>query len=122
MRKFLIVACVVALCGFGIAFGVAEDKQKPIGIPVTVSGTTNASGLFTYNFPNAYVVAPNVQASIANQANTNMQIRVQSVTASSVTLHVYQRSAVTLLGVEVLLAATTNVSGAQVDLLLTQKI
>lgn len=122
MRKFLIVACVVALCGFGIAFGVGNKENKPIGIPVTVSGTTNASGLFTYTFPNPYLVAPNVQASIANQANTNMQIRVQSVTASSVTLHVYQRSAVTLLGVEVLLAATTNVSGAQIDLLLTQKI
>lgn len=85
------------------------------------SGTTDASGNYTVTFATSYPVAPNIQASISNQSTTNQTIRVSSVTTTGFTVNVYQRSAVTLLGIEVLLAATTNVSGATVDVLVTQK-
>lgn len=92
-----------------------------IKVPVTYSGTTNASGNYTVTFPVAYSTPPNIQASITNQGNTNQFIRVSSVSTTGFTVNVFQRSAVTLLSVEVLLAATTNVSGANVDVLVTQK-
>lgn len=86
------------------------------------TGTTDASGNYTFTFPSAFSVAPNVQASIANQGtNTNQFVKVVSTTTTSVTINVFQRNAVTLLGIEVLLAATANVSGATVDLLITEK-
>jgi hypothetical protein len=87
----------------------------------TFTGTSNASGVYTVTFSTPYATAPNVQASITNQSATNQFIRVSSVTTTGCTINVYARSAVTLLGLEVLLAATTNVSGAQVALLITEQ-
>lgn len=85
------------------------------------SGTTDASGNYTVTFGSAYSVAPNIQASITNQSNTNQQIRVVSVSTTGFTINVYQRNAVTLLTIEVLLAAVVNVNGATVDILVTEK-
>jgi len=85
------------------------------------SGTTDSSGNYTVTFSPAFSVAPNVQASITNQSATNQMIRVSSVSTTGCTINVFQRSAVTLLSIEVLLAATTNVSGAAIDLLITEK-
>lgn len=124
-----ILFAVLAVCLFGGLFAAFTNKKEyksnpvgnPVGIPVTISGTTNASGNFTYTFPNPYPVAPNIQASITNQGSTNQFIRVSNVSTTGFTVNVFQRSAVTLLSVEVLLAATTNVSGASVDVLVTQK-
>lgn len=83
-------------------------------------GTTDASGNYTVTFSTAFSSSPNIQASINNQSNTSQFIRVSNVTTTGFTINVYQRSAVTLLGIEVLLAATTNVSGASVDVLVTE--
>lgn len=85
------------------------------------SGTTNGSGVYSASFSAAFSVAPNIQASITNQSTTNQFIRVSSVSTTAFTINVFQRSAVTILGIEVLLAATTNVSGATVDVLVTEK-
>lgn len=88
---------------------------------IPYSGTTDASGNYTVTFSPSFSVAPNIQASINNQSSTNQFIRVSSVSTTGFTINVFQRSAVTLLGIEVLLAATTNVSGAAVDVLVTEK-
>lgn len=85
------------------------------------SGTTNGSGNYTVTFSTPYSVAPNIQASISNQSAVNQSIRVSSVSTTGFTVNVYQRNSVTLLSVEVLLAATVNVSGATVDVLVTEK-
>lgn len=88
----------------------------------TYSGTTNASGNYTITFGTAFSTAPNIQASITNQGvNTNQFIKVVSVSTTGFTINVFQRSAVTLLGIEVLLAATTNVPSIPVDVLVTEK-
>lgn len=89
--------------------------------PVSYSGTTNSSGEYTITFPTPYSVAPNIQATIPNQSATNYFIRVSSVSTTGCTIHVYQRSTVTILGAEVLLATTTNVSGVNIDVLVTKK-
>lgn len=87
----------------------------------TYSGTTDASGNYTVTFSTAYSTTPNVQASITNQSSGNQFIRVSNVTTTGFTINVFQRNAVTLLGLEVLLAATANVSGALVDVLISEK-
>lgn len=87
----------------------------------TYSGTTIADGSYTITFSSAFPVAPSIQASITNQASTNQFIRVTSVSTTGCVINVFQRSAVTLLGIEVLLAATTNVSGATIDVLAISK-
>lgn len=97
-------------------FVIANNKRIE-----TYSGTTNASGIYTVTFAEPYDVAPSVHASITNQSSTNWSVRVTSVTTTGFTVHTYQRSAVTLLAVEVLLAATTNVSGVTVDVLVVEK-
>lgn len=120
MKNKGLIYGILGVFTFCIIF-FSYNSSEPIGIPVTVSGTTNASGVFTYTFPNAYLTPPNVQASVTNQTNPNQQLRVSSVTTTGFTVNVYQRNAVTLLGIEVLLSATTPVSGATIDCLVTQK-
>lgn len=88
---------------------------------ISYSGTTNSSGEYTITFPTPYSIEPNIQISIPNQSVTNYFTRVSSVSTTGCTIHVYQRSTVTILGAEVLLATTTNVSGINVDVLVTQK-
>lgn len=85
----------------------------------TYSGTTNASGVYTQTFPVAYSVAPNIQANIVGGANN--QVVTMTVTTTGFTCTVVQRSAVTVLGLEVLLAGTTPVNAAKVDVLITEK-
>lgn len=89
----------------------------------TYSGTTNASGNFTVTFGTAYAVAPNIQASISNQSNAQQQIRVSSVSTTGFTVNVSQRNTafLSLLGLDILTSGTTNVSGATVDCLATEK-
>lgn len=103
----------------GVSATLGSNPVFNVKSVATYSGTTNVSGNYTVTFPTAYAVAPNVQASIPNQSSTNQFIRVSSVTTTGFTVNVYQRSAVTLLAVEVLLAATTNVSGANVQAIVT---
>jgi hypothetical protein len=83
-------------------------------------GTTNASGNYTATFSPTFSVPPNIQANIVNQASTNQFIKITSIDVNGFTVNVFQRGSVTLLGVEVLLAATTNVSGATVHVLVSE--
>lgn len=78
----------------------------------TYTGTTDANGLFTVTYPTAFAARPSVQPE--PPANANQTWVVVSSTATGFSLRLVQRAAVTLLSVEVLLAATTNVSGASV--------
>lgn len=89
----------------------------------TYSGTTNASGNYTVTFSVAYAVAPNIQASISNQSNVQYQIRVSAVSTTGFTINVNQRNTafLSLLGLDILTAGVTNISGAVVDVLVTEK-
>lgn len=85
----------------------------------TYSGTTNGSGVYSVTFGTSYSVAPNIQANIVGGSSN--QVITMTVSTTGFTCTVVQRNSVTLLATEVLLANTTNVSGANVDVLITEK-
>ena len=127
MRNFIkgtgnMIMLAAFLTGMGIMLSVLFAASNPVvGLPITRSGVTDATGTYSFTFQNPYPSPPNVQASITNQASPNQSIRVTSVTASGYTINVYQRNVVTLLGAEVLLGAVVPVQGATVDVLVTAK-
>lgn len=86
----------------------------------TLQGTTNASGVYQVTFANTYTVAPHVNPVLVNGTAAQV-ITISNLTATGCTLTVVQRSSVTLLSIEVLLAATTPVSGATVAVLVVPK-
>lgn len=71
----------------------------------TYSGTTNGSGVYTVTFPVAYSIAPNIQANVVNQSNTNQFIRISSITTNGFTVNV----------------SGTDVTDVEVDVLITEK-
>lgn len=81
----------------------------------TYSGTTDASGNYTVTFGVAYSVAPNIQSLIVG-GTTEQGISGVTISTTGFTIHVYQRSY--LLG---LAQNPTNVSGAAVDVIVTEK-
>ena len=91
-------------------------KNKPTFKRQEVSsGTTSGSGTYTFTFSSPFSVAPNVQAGIINGSDTQTS-RITSVSSSSVTVLVRNRTDV--LG---LLPSYSNVSGASVDVIATEK-
>ncbi len=86
----------------------------------TLQGTTNASGVYQVVFANTYTVPPHVNPVIIN-GTAAMMLTVTNITTTGCTVTVVQRSAVTLLAVEVLLAATTPVNGATIAVLVVPK-
>lgn len=86
----------------------------------TFRGTTNSSGNYTITFANAYATPPDVQPQIIG-GNFNQFVRVVSISTTQAVVQVAQRSAVTLLAVEVLLAATVPVNGADVSIVVTPR-
>lgn len=81
----------------------------------TYSGTTNGSGVYTVTFNTSYSVTPNIQASWIGAAdNQNLRITAASTTGFTV----LARNRVDIVG---LLPTWTNVSGATIDVLITEK-
>lgn len=81
----------------------------------TYSGTTNGSGVYTVTFPTAFSVAPNIQAGITNGTDTQTS-RITSISTTGFTILVRNRTDV--IG---LLPSYANVSGATVDVVVTEK-
>ncbi len=81
----------------------------------TYSGTSNGSGNYTVTFGTAFAVAPNIQANVVNGTDTQT-VRITSVSTTGFTVLVRNRTDV--LG---LLPSYSNVSGAAVDVLITEK-
>lgn len=95
--------------------GIYADKRIE-----TFLGTTDGSGNYTVTYSPSYSVTPDVQPQL--QAGTPSQVvRITSSTNTGFTVTVTNRASVTLLGIEVLLAATTPVSGASVGVLVTAR-
>lgn len=94
-----------------------DTVQTPVlKIPVSYVGTTNASGLYTVTFAQAYSTTPNIQANVIGQS-TEVQSRIVSVSTTGFSVHVFQRVAVLTLALS---TATTNVSGATVHATITE--
>lgn len=85
----------------------------------TYQSTTDASGLITVVYATPFSSVPSVQPpapAAANQVWTMV-----SSTANGFSLRLSQRASVQLLGVEVLLAATTNVAGAPAQIVVVDR-
>lgn len=76
----------------------------------TYTGTTDANGLLTITYTSAFATVPSVQPEPPTASN-QVWTKVTSTTTGC-SLRLVQRAAVTVLGLEVLLAGTTNVAGA----------
>lgn len=86
----------------------------------TYLGTTDGSGNYTVTYSQAFSTTPDIQPQL--QAGTSSQVvRITSSTTTGFTVQVTERSSVNLLGVEVLLAATTPVSGSSVGVLVISR-
>jgi len=86
----------------------------------TFNGSTDASGNFTATYSTPYTSVPDVQPQLT--AGTPSQVvRITSNTVNGFTVNVTNRASVTLLAIEVLLAATTPVSGAAISVLVTAR-
>jgi len=81
----------------------------------TYSGTTNASGVYTITYGTAYSVTPNVQFQVVGGSNKTT-ILITSSTTTGCSFKVELRADV--LG---LLPSYSNVNGASVDVLVTEK-
>lgn len=90
-------------------FTISRKRQE------TYSGTTIAAGTYTVTFGTAYSVAPNIQANIINGTDTQ-NIRTTAISTTGFTVLV--RNRVDVIG---LLPSWNNVSGASVDVLITEK-
>jgi len=90
-------------------FTISKKRQE------TYSGTTITAGTYTVTFGTAYSVAPNIQANIINGTDSQ-NIRTTSVSTTGFTVLV--RNRVDVVG---LLPTWGNVSGATVDVLITEK-
>ena len=86
----------------------------------TFSGVTDSSGLYTVVFDTQFTVAPNIQVKLVG-SETNQFVRVTAVSATGFTVHAFQRNTVNLLGVDLLLSATADINGANVDVIVTEK-
>lgn len=89
-------------------------------MPRTYSGETDSSGEFTVVFDQEYDEIPNVQASISPQTNTNQFVRVSDLSTTGFTVHVFERSYATLLGIDVLLSAVSDIEDAGVDVVVLE--
>jgi hypothetical protein len=80
----------------------------------TFSGVTDASGNFTVTYSSPFPLAPHVSPQLIS-ATPSQVVRITSSTVNGFTVNVTNRASVTLLALEVLLAATTPVVGAAVS-------
>ena len=87
--------------------GAAGADAKRID---TYTGTTDANGLVTIVYSSAFAAIPSIQPEPPTASN-QVWTKVTSTTTGC-SLRLVQRAAVTVLGLEVLLAGTTNVAGA----------
>lgn len=88
----------------------------------TATGSTNASGQFTFTFPQDFASVPHISAEMMPSPNTETFLRVMSVSASAVTIHVFSRTGLTVLGISLLSMATVNVSAIPVSIMAMERI
>lgn len=106
----------VTVSGAYPSFTVSTAKRPA----ETYLGNTDASGNYTVTYSTAYSSIPDVQPQL--QAGTASQVvRITSSTTGAFTVNVTNRASVNIAGIEVLLAATTPVSGASVSVLVTSR-
>lgn len=76
------------------------------------SGSTDANGLYTVSYPVAFAAIPSVQPEPPSN-NNQVWVKVSSST-TGFSLRLVQRASANVLGIDLLVAAVTNVAGAAV--------
>lgn len=101
--------------------GVQGPPGSDANVPrvVYASGTTGANGQVSFTFSPAFSNTPFVDVELINPT-TEQYFRILSRSTTGMTVHVYQRSGLTVLALTVLALATTNVSGATVRIRATE--
>lgn len=105
----------------------ATGATGPAGVDakrvVVSSGTTNVSGDTVFTFSPAFAVAPHIDATITPQSNVNHKCRLTAVSTTGCTVRVESQNQafLSLLGIDVLSAAVTAVSGATVSITATER-
>ena len=89
------------------ATGAAGKDAKRID---TYTGTTDTNGLLTITYTSAFPAPPSIQPEPPTASN-QVWVKVASTTTGC-QLRLVQRASATVLAIEVLVAATTNVAGA----------
>lgn len=100
----------------------ATGPQGPAGISKrleTYTGTTDANGLFTVTYPQAFAAVPNVQPE-PPLLSSQVWIKVSSTT-TGFSLRLVQRATLEVLSLQVLAGTVTNVSGATARALVTEQ-
>lgn len=90
---------------------------------VVLSATTSAGGDAVFTFSPAFSVAPHIDATITPQSNVNHKCRLTAVSTTGCTVRVESQNQafLSLLGLDVLSAAVTVVSGATVSITATER-
>jgi hypothetical protein len=86
----------------------------------TFLGVSDASGNLTITFANTYTTPPDVQPQLVG-ATFNQFVRIVSVSNTGCVINAGQRNLATLLGIEVLLAATVVLAGASITIQVTPR-
>lgn len=89
-----------------------------INVPIPYTGTTNGSGNYTVTFGSAYTNVPVISATFIG-ATTNQYLRIVSVSTTGFTVNAYGFVTNNILGIINLTSATTNISGASIQVLIT---
>ena len=100
-----------------------RDVLKSMGYRKVVNymGITNSSGEYSIVFETPYDIVPDVQVQVYPNTTANQTVRLTSVSEQGFTVKVEQRNAVSILGIEVLLAITTGVPNANVNVQVTSR-
>lgn len=87
----------------------------------TYLGNTNASGNYTVVYPTPYATTPDVQPQLQNGTPSQV-VRITATSTTGFTVQVTNRASATVLGIELLLAATTVVASSPVSVLVTERV
>src|SRR5690606_29316350 len=101
-----------------------KGDQGDVGPPgptkriVTMTASTNASGIVTFTYSPAFSSAPHVSVAMV-RGNTREWTRLTASSASGCTVHAFSQNAtlLSLLGIDILTAGTTNLSGRSVSIM-----
>lgn len=101
-----------------------QGIQGPSGISkriVTLSGTTDASGNVAFTFSPAFAATPHI-AVMLQAGNTRQFSRITAASATGCTINAFQQNQtlLSLLGLDILTAGVTAISGAIIRIMATE--
>lgn len=99
-----------------------EGPPGPSKRIVTLTSSTNASGLVTFTFSPAFPDPPHVNVTFVS-GNTRELTRITALSESSVTVHAFSQNTalLSLLGVDILTSGTTNLNARAITVMAVER-